>query len=83
MEGARDVRQPDFVPLIAAALSFMDSGLWQSLLHDSMSPKLLMLRIREEVLLRGLGAVVHTPIQADTWERNVPESFASVASRHF
>ena len=49
----------------------------------STSPKLLMQRIREEVLCRGLGVVGHIPIPADIWNRYVPESFASVASRHF
>ena len=47
------------------------------------SPKLLMQRIREEVLNRGLEVVGHIPIPADIWEHYVPESFASVASRHF
>ena len=42
MEAARDLRQPDFLPLIATALSSMDSGVCESLLHDSPSPKLLM-----------------------------------------
>ena len=42
-----------------------------------------MQRIREEILCRGLGVVGHIPILADIWERYVPESFASVASRHF
>ena len=42
-----------------------------------------MARIREEVLSRGLGVVGHIPIPADVWERYVPETFASVASRHF
>ena len=55
MEAARDLRQPDFLPLIAAALSSLDSGVWESLLHDSTSPKLLMERIKEEVLRTGLG----------------------------
>ena len=42
-----------------------------------------MQRIRDEVLSRGLGVVGHIPILPDIWERYVPESFASVASRHF
>ena len=42
-----------------------------------------MQHIREEVLRRGLGVVGHIPIPADIWESYVPESFASVASRHF
>ena len=67
MEAASNLRQPDFLPLIATALSSLDSGVWESLLHNSTSPKLLMQRIRDEVI----------------WERYVPESFASVASRHF
>ena len=83
VEAARDLRQPDFLPLITAALSSLDSGVWESLLHDSTSPKLLMQRIREEVLRRGLGLVGHIPIPADIWERYVPESFASVANCHF
>ena len=45
VEAARDLRQPDFLPLIAAALSSLDPGVWESLLHDSTSPKLLMQRI--------------------------------------
>ena len=57
MEAARDRQQPDFLPLIATALSSLDSGVWESLLHDSTSPKLLMQRVREEVLSRGLGVV--------------------------
>ena len=55
VEAARDLQQPDFLPLITGALSSLDSGVWESLLHDSTSPKLLMQRIREEVLCRGLG----------------------------
>ena len=42
VEAARDLRQPDFLPLIATALSSLDSGVWESLLQDSTSPKLLM-----------------------------------------
>ena len=80
MEAARDLRQPDFLPLIAAALSSLDFGVWESLRHDSMS---LMQRIWEEVLCRGLGVVGHNPIPADIWERYVPEPFALVAGRHF
>ena len=83
MEAARDLRQPEFLPFVTAALSSLDSGLWESLLHDSTSPKLLMQRIQEEVLRRGLGVVGHIPIPADIWYRYVTESFASVASRHF
>ena len=69
------------MPLIATALSSLNSGVWESLLHDSTSRKLLMQRIREES--RGLGVVGHIPIPAYIWERYVPDSFASVASRHF
>ena len=65
VEAARDLRQPDFLPLITAALSSLDFGVWESLLHDSTSPKLLMQRIREEVLRRWLGVVGHIPIPAD------------------
>ena len=83
MEAARDLWQPDFLPLIATAVSSLHSGVWESLLHDSTSPKLLMQRIREEVLSRGLGSVGHIPIPADVSERYVPKSFASVVSRHF
>ena len=83
VEAARDLRQPDFLPLIATALSSLDSGVWESLLHDSTSPKLLMQHIRDEVLSRGFGVVGHIPIPADIWERYVPESFGSLASRHF
>ena len=54
VEAARHLRQPDFLPFITAALSSLDSGVWESL-HDSTSPKLLMQRIREEVLRRGWG----------------------------
>ena len=53
VEAAKDLRQPDFLPFITAALSSLDSGVWESLLHDSTSPKLLMHCIREEVLRRG------------------------------
>ena len=60
VEAARDLRQPDFLPLITAAVSSLDSGVWESLLHDSTSPKLLMQRIREEVLRRGLGGGEYT-----------------------
>ena len=81
-EAARDLRQPDFLPLIATALSSLDSGAWESLLHDSTSPKLLMQHIRDEVLSRVLGVFGHNPIPADIWERCVTESFASVASCH-
>ena len=69
VEAARDLQQPDVLPLIATALSSLDSGVWESLLHDSTSPKLLMQRIRDEVLSRGLGVIGHIPIPADVWER--------------
>ena len=72
VEAAKDLRQPDFLPIIATALSSLDSGVWESLLHDSTSPKLLMQRIREEVLRRGLGVVGNIPIPIDIWERYVP-----------
>ena len=83
VKAGRDLRQPEFVPLIATALSSLDSGIWESLLHDSTSPKLLMQRIRDEVFSRGLGVVGHIPIPADIWERYGIDSFASVGSRHF
>ena len=78
MEAAKDLRQPDFLPRITAALSSLDSGVWDSLLHDSTSPKLSMKCIKEEELRRGLGVLGNIPIPADIWERHVP-----VASRHF
>ena len=80
---ARDLWQLDFLPLIIAALSSLDLGVWKSLLHDSTSLKLPMQRIREEVLRRGSGVVGNIPIPADIWEQYVPDSFVSVASRHF
>ena len=83
VEVARDLRQPDFLTLIATALSSLDSGVWESLLHNSTLLKLLMQRVRDEGFSRDLGVVGHIPITADIWERYVPESFASVASRHF
>ena len=67
MEAARDLRQPDFLPLIATVPSSLDSGVWESLLHNSTSPKLLMQRIRDDVLSRGLGVVGHIPIPADIY----------------
>ena len=33
---------PNFLPFIATALSSLSSGVWESLLHDSTSPKLLL-----------------------------------------
>ena len=42
VEAATDLRQPDFLPLIATALSSLDPGVWESLPHDSTSPQLLM-----------------------------------------
>ena len=57
MEAARDLRQPAFWPLITAALSSLDSRVWESLQHDSRSAKLLMQHIREKVMRRGLGVV--------------------------
>ena len=83
VEAARDLRQPNFLPLIATAPSSLNSGVWESLLHDSTLPKLLMQRIRDEVLSRGLVVVGHISIPADIWERYEPESFVWVASRHF
>ena len=55
MAAVRDPRQPDFLPLSTTALSSLDSGVWEALVHDSTSPKLLMQCIKEEVLRRGLG----------------------------
>ena len=40
LKAARDLRQPDFLPLITATLSSMDSAVWESFLHESTSPKL-------------------------------------------
>ena len=54
-EAARDLRQQDFLRVLALALSSFSPDVWESLLHDSTSPKLLMQRIREEVLERGFG----------------------------
>ena len=42
VEAARDLRQPNFLPLVSTALSSLDSGVWESLLNDSTSPKLLI-----------------------------------------
>ena len=81
-EAARDLREPDFLHIVALALSSLDPEVWESLLHDSMSPKLLMQQIREEVLRRGLGVVGNVRIPYDIWDRNVPSSFESVASNH-
>ena len=83
VEAARVLRQLDFLPLITAALSSLDSGVWESVVHDSTSPRLLMQHIREEILRTGLGLVGHISISAGIWERYVPESFSWVARRHF
>ena len=83
VEAARDLRQPDFLPFITAALSSLDSRVWEYLLHDSTLPKLRRQRIREAVLRRGLGVVGHIPIPADMCNRYVPDSIPSVANGRF
>ena len=67
-EAARDLRQPDFLRVLAVALSSFSPEVWESLLHDSTSPKLLMQRIREEVLARGLGVVGRVDIPREVWD---------------
>ena len=41
-EAARDLRQQDFLRVLAVALSSFSPDVWESLLHVSTSPKLLM-----------------------------------------
>ena len=82
-EAARDLRQPDFLRVLAVALSSFSPEVWESLLHDSTSPKLLMQRIREEVLARGLGLVGRVDIPHEVWDTCVPDSFADLAGRQF
>ena len=57
VEVARDLHQPDFLIMITAALSSLDSGVSESLLHESTSPKLLLDRKRDEVLRKVLVVV--------------------------
>ena len=52
-EAAKDLQQLDFLLVIALALSLLDPEVWECLLPDSTTPKLLMRRIREEVLQRA------------------------------
>ena len=65
------------------ALSSFSPEIWESLLHDSTSPKLLMQRIREEVLARGLGVVGRVDIPREVWDSCVPDCFAELAGRQF
>ena len=80
-EAARDLRQQDFLRVLAVALSSFSPDVWESLLHDSTSPKLLMQRIREEVLERGLGVVGRVDIPREIWDSCVPDCFADLAGR--
>ena len=82
-EAARDLRQPDFLRVLAVALSSFSPEVWEPLLHDSTSPKLLMQRIREEVLAQDLGLVGRVHIPRGVWDRCVPDSFADLAGRQF
>ena len=82
-EAARDLRQPDFLRVLAVALSSFSPDVWESLLHDSTSPKLLMQHIREEVLARGLGVVGRVDIPREVWDSCVPGCFADLAGRQF
>ena len=82
-EAARDLRQPDFLRVLAVALSSFSPEVWESLLHDPTSPKLLMQRIREEVLAQGLGLVGRVDIPREVWDSCVPDSFADLAGRQF
>ena len=77
-EAARDLRQPEFLRVLAVALSSFSPEVWESLLHDSTSPKLLMQRIREEVLARGLGPVGRVDIPREVWDSCVPDGFAEL-----
>ena len=80
-EAARDLRQQDFLRVLAVALSSFSPDVWGSLLHDSTSPKLLMQRIREEVLKRGLGVVGRVDIPREIWDSCVPDCFVDLAGR--
>ena len=82
-EATRDLRQLEFLRLITLALSSLDPEVWESLMHDSTTPKLPMQRIREEVLRRGLGVVGSVAIPREIWERYVPHSFELVVGRNF
>ena len=82
-EAARDLRQPEFLRVLAVALSSFSPEVWESLLHDSTSPKLLMQRIREEVLARGLGPVGRVDIPREVWDSCVPDGFAELVGRQF
>ena len=80
---ARNLRQQDFLRVLAVAFSLFGPDVWESLLHDSSSPKLLMQCIREEVLERGLGVVRRVDIPRDIWDSCVPGCFADLAGRQF
>ena len=82
-EAAWDLRQPDFLRVLAVALSSFSPEVWESLLHNSTSPKLLMQRIREEVLVRGLGVLGRVDIPREVWDSCVPDCFADLAGRQF
>ena len=83
MESGRNLRRPDFLPLIMAALSSPDLGVWDSVLDDPNSPKLLMQCIMKRALRTGLQVVGNISILADMWEWYVPVSFEWTGSRHF
>ena len=69
--------------MLTLALSGIKEGVWLSLMPDSTSQKLILQKIREEVLARGLGPVGAVAIPRDIWEGYVPASFSEFASRHF
>ena len=71
-EFAKDLGVPKF--LEREALSVLTPEVWESILHDSASPRIVLARIREELLRMGSGEVGNVPIPRDIWDEVVPAS---------
>ena len=79
VEFARDLGVPIFLSELRRAQDLLEPKVWLSILHDSTSPRAVLLHLHEQLLRRGLGDVGCIPIQQRIWDSIVPEDFHSVA----
>ena len=73
MEFARDLGIFNFLSELCRAPDLLEPEVWRSILHDSTSPRVVLLRPHEELLHRGVGDVGCIPIPEHMWDSIVLE----------
>ena len=75
----RDLGVPNFLSELRRALDLLESEVWLSILHDSTSPRVVLLRLSKELLRCEMGDVGCIPIPEHIWDSIVLEDFQRVA----